>query len=88
MILEQLLGKQRILEIYLNNVEWGRGVFGADGAARHYYRKRASELTAYESARLAVMLPRPRYFETLPNSGYLASRASTIVARMGSVELP
>jgi monofunctional glycosyltransferase len=86
--LEQLLTKERILEIYLNSVEWGEGVFGAEAAARHYYRKGANQLSAYEAARLAVMLPRPKYFEKLPNSGYLASRASTIVARMRGAELP
>jgi monofunctional glycosyltransferase len=86
--LEKMLSKERILEIYLNSVEWGEGVFGAEAAARHYYRKSAAQLTAYEAARLSVMLPRPKYFEKVPNSGYLASRASTIVARMGGVELP
>ncbi|UUZ74707.1 monofunctional biosynthetic peptidoglycan transglycosylase [Polaromonas sp. P1(28)-13] len=88
LLLEALLDKQRILEIYLNSVEWGEGVFGAEAAAQHYYRKPASKLSAYEAARLAVMLPRPKYFETRPGSGYLASRASTIAARMGGVELP
>lgn len=88
LLLEALLGKERILEIYLNSVEWGEGIFGAEAAAQHYYRKPASKLSAYESARLAVMLPRPKYFETRPGSGYLASRASTITARMGGVELP
>ncbi|MCX7277442.1 MAG: monofunctional biosynthetic peptidoglycan transglycosylase [Burkholderiales bacterium] len=88
MALELLLDKQRILEIYLNNVEWGEGVFGAEAAAQHYFRKPAARLSAFEAARLAVMLPRPKYFEKLPNSGYLSSRAGTIVARMSSVELP
>jgi len=88
LLLEALLGKERILEIYLNSVEWGEGIFGAEAAAQHYYRKPAARLSAYEAARLAVMLPRPKYFETRPNSGYLASRAGTIVARMGGVELP
>ena len=87
-LLERMLNKERILEIYLNSVEWGEGVFGAEAAAQHYYRKSASQLSAYESARLAVMLPRPRYFEKLPNSGYLASRASTIVARLRDAALP
>jgi monofunctional glycosyltransferase len=86
--LEALLPKQRILEIYLNNVEWGEGVFGAEAAAQHYWRKPASQLTPYEAARLAVMLPRPRYFEKRSNSGYLANRANTIVARMRHAELP
>ena len=88
LLLERLLNKERILEIYLNSVEWGEGVYGAEAASQHYYRKTASKLSAYEAARLAVMLPRPKYFETRPNSGYLSSRASTIAARMGGVELP
>ena len=87
-MLELLLPKARILEIYLNNVEWGEGVFGAEAAAQHYFRKSAAQLSAWESARLAVMLPRPRYFEKLPRSPYLASRTRTIVARMRSAELP
>jgi monofunctional glycosyltransferase len=88
LLLEKLLDKERILEIYLNSVEWGEGVFGAEAASQYYYRKSADKLSAYEAARLAVMLPRPKYFETRPNSGYLSSRASTIAARMGGVELP
>ena len=88
MALELLLPKQRILELYLNHVEWGEGVFGAEAAAQHYYGKPASKLSAYEAARLAVMLPRPKYFEKLPNSPYLNSRAGTIVARMGDAVLP
>ncbi len=86
--LERMLSKRRILEIYLNSVEWGEGVFGAQAAAQHYFRKDAARLSPYEAARLAVMLPRPRYFEKLPGSGYLASRASTIAARMQGAELP
>ena len=88
LLLELLLDKQRILEIYLNNVEWGAGVFGAQAAAEHYFRKPAARLSAYEAARLAVMLPRPKYFEKLPHSAYLSSRASTIVARMPHAQLP
>ena len=86
--LETLLSKRRILEIYLNSVEWGEGVFGAEAAAQHYFGKAASRLNAYEAARLAVMLPRPRYFEKLPDSGYLAERAGVIAGRMGGAELP
>ncbi len=87
-LLEHLLSKQRILEIYLNSVEWGEGVFGAEAAAQHYFRKPASQLNSYEAARLAVMLPRPRYYEKLTNSGYLASRAGIIAGRMGDAQLP
>jgi monofunctional biosynthetic peptidoglycan transglycosylase len=88
LLLEALLSKQRILEIYLNSVEWGEGVFGAEAAAQHYFRKPASRLNAMEAARLAVMLPRPKYFEKLPNSGYVAERAGVIAARMSDAELP
>lgn len=86
--LEAFLPKERILEIYLNSVELGQGVFGVEAAAQHYYRKSASKLSPYEAARLAVMLPRPKFFEKTPNSTYLSSRAQTIVARMGDAELP
>jgi|SRR5450830_151741 len=88
MLLENLLSKERILEIYLNSVEWGDGVFGAEAAAQHYFHKPASRLSAYESARLAVMLPRPKYFEKLPNSGYLSERAGVIAGRLINAELP
>lgn len=86
--LEALLSKEQILEIYLNSVEWGEGVFGAEAAAQHYFRKSAARLNAWEAARLAVMLPRPRYFEKLAQSVYLARRAETIMARMNDVVLP
>ena len=88
LMLEALLNKQRILEIYLNNVEWGEGVFGAEAAAQHYFKKTAQSLGPFEAARLAVMLPRPRYFEGLPNSPYLSGRAAVIVARMPDARLP
>ena len=88
LLLEALLDKQRILEIYLNHVEWGEGVFGAQAAAERYFRKTAAKLGPAEAARLAVMLPRPKYFEKLPNSAYVAGRAGTILARMGDARLP
>jgi monofunctional biosynthetic peptidoglycan transglycosylase len=87
-LLEMLLSKQRILELYLNHVEWGEGVFGAEAAAQHYYRKSAARLSPQEAARLAVMLPRPKYYEKLPESGYLAERAAVIVDRLPKAELP
>jgi monofunctional glycosyltransferase len=86
--LEMLLSKQRILEIYLNSVEWGDGVFGAEAAAQRYFKKPAAKLNAYEAARLAVMLPSPKFFETRQGSAYLARRTATIVARMGAVGAP
>jgi monofunctional biosynthetic peptidoglycan transglycosylase len=88
MALESLLGKKRILEIYLNSVEWGEGVFGAEAAAQHYFRKPAAKLSAYEAARLVVMLPRPKYFEKTPNSAYLSGRASVIAGRIPDAKLP
>jgi monofunctional biosynthetic peptidoglycan transglycosylase len=87
-MLEKLLSKQRILELYLNHVEWGEGVFGAEAAAQHYYRKPAARLSAGEAARLAVMLPRPRHYERLPHSPYLSERASVINSRLWRAELP
>lgn len=88
LLLETLLGKQRILEIYLNNVEWGEGVFGAEAAAQRYFGKSASRVNSLESARLAVMLPRPKYFEKLPGSSYLAERSAVIANRLGGAAVP
>jgi len=87
-LLELLLSKQRILEIYLNSVEWGNGIFGAEAAARHYFGKSAAGLTPAEAARLAVMLPNPRHFEANPRSPYLNQRSSAIQRRMAATPLP
>jgi len=87
-MLEGLLDKGRILEIYLNNVEWGEGVFGAQAAAGHYFHVDAARLAPAQAARLAVMLPAPKRFEQRPGSPYLVGRAATITARMGAVPLP
>ena len=86
--LEAILGKRRILEIYLNAVEWGEGVFGAEAAAERYYGIPASRLGAQQAAQLAVMLPAPKRFEKRPQSPYVIGRAATIAARMGHVDLP
>jgi monofunctional glycosyltransferase len=87
-MLEAMLSKQRILEIYLNHVEWGEGVFGAQAAAQHYFRQNAAQLSSMAAARLAVMLPAPKRFEKRPQSAYVSGRASTVAARMGAVEVP
>ncbi len=88
-MLETVLSKQRIFEIYLNNVEWGEGIFGAQAAAQHYFRKSAAKLSEHEAALLAVMLPRPKYFERrIFTSEYLQNQAATIQARMGWVGIP
>ncbi len=86
--LEALLPKARLLEIYLNNVEWGEGLFGAQAAARHYFRTDAARLSVAQAARLAVMLPAPKRFEKNPGSAYVLGRSATIAARMGDVQLP
>ena len=86
--LEAILGKQRILAIYLNSVEWGEGVFGADAAARRYFGIDAGRLAPQQSAQLAVMLPAPKRFEKRPGSAYVVGRAATVAARMGQVDVP
>ena len=87
-MLEFVLGKQRILTTYLNNVEWGEGVFGAQAASEHYFHTNAATLGPAQAARLAVMLPAPKKFEKSPASPYVLGRSATIVARMGGVDLP
>jgi monofunctional biosynthetic peptidoglycan transglycosylase len=88
LMLEAVMDKRRILEIYLNVVEWGEGVFGAEAAARHYYGVSAAQLDAYQAARLAVLLPAPRRLGRLGASPYLAHRSEVILARMGGVTVP
>jgi len=87
-MLEGVLSKERILTIYLNNVEWGEGVFGAEAATQHYFQLNADQLAPIQAARLAVMLPAPKRFEKQPRSSYVMSRAGTIAARMRDAELP
>jgi monofunctional glycosyltransferase len=87
-MLETLLTKQRIYEIYLNSVEFGRGIYGAQAAAYHYYGIPASRLTAWQAARLAVMLPDPKYFDAHRDSPWLLQRTGVIMSRMGEAQLP
>ena len=87
-LLEAMLPKRRILELYLNVIEWGNGVFGAEAAAQRYFGVSAAELSAEQAARLAAMAPSPRAFERRPESAYLAGRVSTILARMPSAAIP
>ena len=87
-MLEQLMSKRRIFEIYLNVVELGSGIFGAEAAARHYYHVGAANLGPQQAARLAVMLPNPRFYDRNRDSNYLARRSNTILRRMNSAELP
>lgn len=87
-MLEGLMEKERIFEIYLNVVEFGSGIFGAEAAARHYYGVSAASLGPEQAARLAVLLPNPRYFDKHRDSGYLAKRSGVILRRMNAVDLP
>src|ERR1700687_502623 len=86
-MLESMLDKRRIFEIYLNVIEWGNGVFGSEAAARHYFGIGASDLSAEQAARLAAMAPNPRHYESTPNSKGLARKGPIIPARMPSAEL-
>ena len=80
--LERALTKKRILELYLNVVEWGDGIFGAEAAARHYYGKPASGLSPEEAAHLAVVLPSPRRYNPLSGTEYVEDRASEVLEIM------
>jgi monofunctional biosynthetic peptidoglycan transglycosylase len=87
-MLESQMDKQRIFEIYLNVVEWGEGVFGAEAASQHYFGVSASRLSPRQAALMASILPAPRRFEKNMNSAYLQKRTDIITARMPQVELP
>jgi len=88
MMLEALLDKERILELYLNVIEWGQGVFGAEAAARRYWNIPAAQLTPAQAARLAAMAPNPRFYERNFNAPGLNRKVAIILARMPSAELP
>jgi len=87
-MLEKTMSKRRILEIYLNVIEWGNGVFGAEAAARHYYKTSAARLSKGQAARLAAMIPNPRFYDKHQYTRYLNRRTGTIQARMHMVPVP
>ena len=87
-MLEATLSKERIFEIYLNVVEWGNGIFGAEAAARHYFGIGAAGVTGRQAALLASILPSPRRFEKKLDSAYLQKRVEIIVARMPQAQVP
>lgn len=87
-MIEQVMDKRRILEIYLNVIEWGDGVFGAEAAARHYFGASAASLGPEASARLAAMVPNPRFYDRNRNTAWLARKTQMILARMPAAELP
>jgi monofunctional biosynthetic peptidoglycan transglycosylase len=87
-MLENVLTKRRILEIYLNIIEWGNGIFGAEAAARHYYKTSAANLNASQSAKLAAMVPNPRFYDTHQNARGLLKKTNIISARMPYAVIP
>ncbi len=88
LMLENMLDKERILELYLNVIEWGNGVFGAEAAARRYYGVSAAQLSAEQAAKLAAMAPNPRFYERNLSAPGLRRKTGIILARMPQVELP
>ena len=88
LMIEAVWSKQRIFEVYLNVIEWGNGVFGAEAAARHYYGIGAAQLSAPQAARLAGMVPSPRFYDRNRNAPGLARKAAVILGRMPSAEIP
>ena len=87
-MIEAVMSKRRIFEIYLNIIEWGDGVFGAEAAARHYYKKGAGSLDAWEAARLAAMVPKPRYYDHNRDTTWLAKKTNLILERMPGAQVP
>lgn len=88
LMLEQVMSKERIFEIYLNVAEWGDGVFGCEAGALHYYKTSCASLSAEQAARMAAMLPRPRFYDRNRNTAYLATYSARIMARMPQATLP
>ncbi len=88
LMLENLWSKRRIFEIYLNVIEWGNGVFGAEAAARHYYNTSAAQLSPEQAARLAGMVPNPRYYDRNRGAPGLGRKTAIILGRMPSADVP
>lgn len=88
LMLEATMSKHRIFEIYLNVIEWGNGIFGAEAAAKYYYHTNAKNLSASQAAKLAAMVPNPRYYDKHREARGLLRKAGIIEARMPYVEIP
>lgn len=88
LMLENLWSKRRILEVYLNVIEWGNGVFGAEAAARHYYNIGAAQLGPEQAARLAGMVPNPRFYDRNRGAAGLGRKTAIILGRMPGAEVP
>jgi len=87
-MIETVMSKQRIFEIYLNSIEWGNAVFGAEAAARYYFNRSAANLDAWEAARLAAMVPKPRYYDRNRDTSWLDTKTNLILQRMPSAQVP
>ena len=87
-MLEATTDKDRLYELYLNVIEWGYGIYGAEAAAQHWHRKSAAELTKAQAAELAARVPRPLYYADHPRDAALKRKTNIILRRMGSAELP
>ena len=87
-MMEAVMDKERIFEIYLNVIEWGDGVFGAEAASKHYYRISASQLSAAQAAKLAAMVPNPRYYDKHQNAHGLMKKTGIILSRMNDADIP
>jgi len=87
-MIEHVMEKRRILEIYLNVIEWGEGVFGAEAAARHYFSTGAASLGPEPAARLAAIVPNPRFYDRNRNTPWINRKTQMILARMPAAELP
>jgi monofunctional biosynthetic peptidoglycan transglycosylase len=88
LMLESLWSKRRIFEVYLNVIEWGNGIFGAEAAARHYFGISAGQLGPEQAAKLAGMVPNPRFYDRNRNAPGLARKATIILGRMPGAETP
>ncbi len=88
LMIEAALSKRRILEIYLNVIEWGNGIYGAEAAARHYYGINAAELDAEQAARMAAMIPNPRFYSGGRSTPYLERRTEILLEQMNYVRVP
>ena len=86
-LIELVWGKKRIMEVYLNSIEMGDGVYGAEAAAKHWYRKDASSLTRYEAAGIAAILPSPRRYKASNSSSYINRRKAKISREISYVKL-
>jgi monofunctional biosynthetic peptidoglycan transglycosylase len=87
-MLEKMMDKRRIFEIYLNVIEWGNGIFGAEAAAEHYFGVSAAQLSPEQAARLAAMVPNPRYYDAHREARGLLRKTAIILDRMDDADIP